>query len=121
MREHLMGSTGNHNFGDYAQGGGSTTKCDLEIEAALEDVARSEFMQSRNEVPKVGSAITLRSEPVDGRLMVEDAATKLAIGNLPTKYHYLLICMQRGYEYSGEVTAARKGSIPQVEVSLAPS
>jgi hypothetical protein len=113
-----MGSSGSDTFGNYAPSG--TTKCDQSVDSDLEDVARHEFYAKRGVVPAPSTAVRLAKGTVAGRLVVEDTATGLAIGSLPTRWHYLLLCQEKGYVYEGEVTASRSGSVPVVEVHLDP-
>jgi hypothetical protein len=83
-----MGSSGSDTFGNYAPSG--TTKCDQSVDSDLEDVARHEFYAKRGVVPAPSTAVRLAKGTVAGRLVVEDTATGLAIGSLPTRWHYLL-------------------------------
>jgi hypothetical protein len=114
-----MGSTGQNNFGDYAQGG--TTKCDDSIDAALEDVSRHEYFTVTGKLAKKGTPVRLRATINLGRLVVEESATGKVIGNLPTRFHYVLLCLKNGYSYEGEVTLSRSGKVPVVEVHLDPA
>ena len=113
-----MGSTGQNTFGDYAQSG--TTKCDDSIDSQLEDVGRSAYFTAVKALPKKGTAVRLRPQVQSGRLVVEETGAGRAVGNLPTRFHYLLLCIQKGYSYEGEVTLSRAGKVPIVEVHLDP-
>jgi len=113
-----MGSTGKNKFGDYAPAPGGTTKCENSVDAELEDVARQNYFGT-NGVPPPQTPVRLRNGTTSGRLVVEDM-TGVAIGNLPTSFHYLAVCQGRGYSYEGEVTLSRASKIPVVEVHLEP-
>jgi hypothetical protein len=113
-----MGSTGSNTLGDYSPS--STTKCDDSLDVALEEVARLEFFVQSNRVPAKGTLVRLRSGKQSKRLVVEETSTGLAIGNMPTRLHYLVLCQERGYSFEGEVTLSRSGKVPVVEVHLDP-
>ena len=114
-----MGSTGRNTFSDYSQTG--VTRCDDPIDTPLEDVGRHEYFAAASKLPKKGAAVRLRDGVHNGRLVVEDVATNMAIGNLPTRFHYLLLCLKNGYSYEGEVTLSRSGKVPVVEIHLDPA
>jgi hypothetical protein len=113
-----MGSTGSNTLGDYSPS--STTKCDDSLDVALEDVARLDFFKKSNNVPTTGTQVRLRAGKQSKRLVVEEISTGLAIGNMPSRLNYLLLCQERGYSYEGEVTLSRSGKVPVVEVHLDP-
>lgn len=113
-----MGSTGANTFGDYTSTG--ATKCDESIDAVLEDVARLDFYKGSKRVPPKGTPVRLRPKAQANRLVVEDTAGGTAIGNLPTRLNYLLLCMTKDYVYEGTVTASAGGKMPMVEVHLDP-
>src|SRR5262245_19149647 len=111
-----MGSSGTNSFGDYKQS--STNKCDESIDSKLEDVARSEFYSSTTNLPAVNTSVRVREKLHHGRIVVEVIGSNLQIGNLPTKYHYLLLCIKNGRRYEGVVTASNRGKVPLIEVHL---
>jgi hypothetical protein len=113
-----MGSTGKNNFGDYAPAAGGTTKCENSVDAELEDVARQSYFRAHG-VPPARTLVRLRPRTSAGRMVVEDMSG-IAIGNLPTSFHYLAVCQGSGYSYEGEVTLSRASKIPVVEVHLDP-
>src|SRR5207249_3858983 len=102
-----MGSSGANTFGDYAQGG--STKCDESVDAVLEDVVRLPFYKDSKRVPAKGTPVRLRATQLAGRLVVEEIATSVAIGNMPTKLNYLLLCTEKDYVYEGTITASAGG------------
>ena len=114
-----MGSTGGDNFGDYNPP--SVTKCDRSVDARLEEVARQDYFRTHKKTPAVQTLVRLRrGVGSGGRLVVEDAGSGTAIGLLPTRLHYLLVCQEGGYAYEGTVTAAHDGKVPLIEVHLDP-
>src|SRR6266478_4016483 len=102
-----MGSTGANTFGDYSQSG--PTKCDESVDAVLDDVTRLAFYKSSKRVPAKGTPVRLRATALAGRLVVEEIATAVAIGNLPTRLNYLLLCTEKDYVYEGTITASAEG------------
>jgi hypothetical protein len=113
-----MGSSGTGNFGDYTPTG--EPRCDRRIDAALEEVALGAFFSERKDVPHAGERVRLRDRPEAGRLVVEETASRLVVGLLPTSLNYLIVCFTRGYQYEGFVTASRLDPIPSVQISLVP-
>ena len=110
-----MGSSGTGNFGDYKPTG---TRCDESIDTELEDVATMPFYNPTKKLPTSGVAVRVRADPFDGRLVVEDVASGLALGNLPTSYNYLILCIKKGYRYEGTVSAASPRPVPTIDVHL---
>lgn len=114
-----MGSSGTGNFGDYRQTGGqSGTRCDASLDAELEDVATMPYFVGTNAVPKAGAAVRVREDVLNKRLVVEDVGTGQVIGNLPTSYNYLLLCIGKGYRYEGTVSASGLRPVPSIDVHL---
>ena len=126
-----MGSSGSGAFGTYNIGnnldgsiGGNSGKkveveCPKEIEnIRLEDVATSEYYLKRNLLPTVNSKVQLRNEVHYGRLVIETFDTNEVIGNIPTRYNYLLNCIKQGIVYTGRVISSGSSPIPFVVVTL---
>ena len=125
-----MGSTGSGRFGNYHIGevsgnngiGGSSAgeiTCPETIEnIRLEDVATSEFFTKHGTLPVSHSNVELRNSLFCGRLVVETTDTHEIIGNLPTKYNYLITCIKRGSNYNGVVISSGISPIPFVVVTL---
>lgn len=101
-----MGSSGSGKFGNYRVGNGEGASRNGsnangngdhgEIECprvlnniSLEDVAVSEYYQKHNSLPEKNSAVELRNNVYQGRLVVETLDAREVIGNLPTQYNYL--------------------------------
>ncbi len=135
-----MGSTGYGTFGNYrpggigggggaglgggagiggVAGGGAEQSCPKEVvNIKLEDVATSEYYQKRSAVPSAGAKVRLRSELHCGRLVVELEETGEILGNMPTQYHSLLLCMKKGLHYTGEVSSSGLQPIPFIIIHL---
>jgi len=114
-----MGSAGTGNFGDYKQTSAqSGTRCDASLDVDLEDVATMPYFVATSAVPKAGTAVRVRAAPVNKRLVVEEVPTGQVIGTLPTIYNYLLICIGKGYQYEGTVSASGLRPIPSIDVHL---
>ncbi len=113
-----MGSTGTGKFGDY-QPDTSATRCDESIDAALEDVMLSEYVNLNGTLPSGGIDIRLRPNLLNDRLVAETLAG-VSIGNLPTRYNYLVLCIHKGYEYTGTITSVRSAPVPSLDVHLDP-
>jgi hypothetical protein len=130
-----MGSTGFGAFGNYpgsSRGGyggngqngagnvGGSDSCPVEIEEIimLEDVAMSEYYTANNSLPTPGDAIELSDTLVYGRLVIQSVSTGETIGNMPTRYNYLLPCIKRGMHYHGQVVSSGFRPVPFVTVNL---
>lgn len=129
-----MGSAGSGHMGDYKSGNikattgvgagvggasGGESSCPLAIEnIKLEDVATSEFYRSHGTVPTSSASVRLRDEVNNGRLVVELKETGEIIGNLPTRYSYLLTCIKLGTNYEGSIVSSGLSPIAYVVVSL---
>src|SRR5579862_8409467 len=101
-----MGSSGSSTLGDYSRSA-KKDKCDESIDTDLEDVAHSQYYKKRKTVPPKGTPVQLRVTLLSGRLVVDETKTGLAIGNLPTGYNYLVLCMKNGRDYTGSVTVSQ--------------
>lgn len=115
-----MGSDRTGSFGDYQPRTPSADKCAAPVEDDVEEAALGDYYVRNKDLPVVGSEVRLRTEPEDGRIVVEQTSDSVAIGLFPTKYSYLAICMARGFRYEGAVTASSAKPTPSVRVSLAP-
>lgn len=113
-----MGSSGSNTFGDYKPSG--KDKCQGSIDTELDDVARSDFYKHNKKLPTKGVEVRVRPTLQHGRLAVEETKAGTAIGNLPTRFNYLLLCLKNGYNYEGTVTASRDTKLPVLEVHLDP-
>ena len=114
-----MGSTGTGKFGDYQPG--SATRCDQAIDSDLEDVATSEHY------------VSYRLHPARryDRAATEDAYERSS-SSLRTRNgnrsgqssdsvpDYLLLCLRKGYQYEGTVSASSVRPVHQIDVHLDP-
>jgi len=113
-----MGSRGTGRFGDYSPKRGETL-CNKPLRGvALEDVGQSQYFQTNGNVPSIGIKVRIRDTVANGRLVVELESGIDIVGNIPTKFNYLLACLKAGNSYSGEVSYSSQGPIPAVEVNL---
>lgn len=133
-----MGSSGNGRFGDYKPdksseknqrgmgqgiikgiGSGGEIECPTEIPMIrLEDVAISDYYQNHHDLPQKGEDIYLNPQIHNGRLVVMSSDTQEIVGNLPTKYYYLINCLKAGKCYSGTVVFSDLQPVPSVVVTL---
>jgi hypothetical protein len=59
-------------------------------------------------------------QPVNGRLVVVETSSGAAIGLVPIRYNYLLVCIGKNYKYAGTVLAGTTRPLPAVKVELGP-
>lgn len=137
-----MGSSGSGNFSDYSSkppkkqpskkksgnggrggGGGASGKdqCNQPIAGVgLDEVGRSEYYQAHNAVPAAGSSVSVRAKLFHGRLAVENDHHQV-IGLLPTRYNFLVACLNDGYSYAGDVNSSSTTPIPRINIDLHPA
>lgn len=130
-----MGSSGTGRFGNYPGGNGGSIsangqngisgggvgeiECPMVIEhIRLEDVAVSEYYVNNNALPDQNDGVALSNRIFNGRLVVTSALSNEIIGNLPTRYNYLINCINRGVNYSGRVISSGISPVPFVVVTL---
>lgn len=122
----FMGSNGSGRFTDYTKSSSTPTnpksggtsgenKCDKAISANLEDIERCSYYTTHQDVPEVGTAVQLS---FNQRLIVVTGG--LTLGNLPTKFNYLMACLEDGYTYAGAVSSSSNNGIARIVVDLAP-
>jgi hypothetical protein len=129
-----MGSTGSGRFSDYPPSkgkGGSPSggpgdgrpaepddRCDRDLPGiALEEVGRSEYFTARRSVPGTGTSVHLRDTLLGPRLSIDTEAGE-SVGFLPTAFNYLVVCLKRGFSYSGKITSSALKPVPSVRVDL---
>jgi hypothetical protein len=126
-----MGSTSSSKFNDYppsgekkggsggSKGGGAGgDRCAQDLSnVQLEEVGRSAYFQTHSSVPSPGTAITLRGTLIGPRLSI-DTQNGESIGFLSTAYNYLVVCMNKGFTYSGEVTTSSQKPVPSIRINL---
>ena len=122
-----MGSTGSGRFTDYSNSGASSgnaasggtsgeNKCERAFSSDLEDIERCSFYIANQDVPALDSAVNIS---FDQRLIVVDT-NGLVLGNLPTKFNYLLACLKDGKNFSGVVSASSNIGVAMITVDVIP-
>lgn len=119
-----MGSRGTGRFEDYQTGvegqrngrPGEDDQCGEEFSVFLEDVETSEFYTSHQRLPEVGAQLMIS---VYRRVSASSESGEV-VGNLPTQYNYLKICLDEGYEYTAIVSQTLTTPIPRVEITVSP-
>lgn len=121
-----MGSTGPGTLSDYpgyakARRGvvGDSDlidQCEKAVNTELEDVATSDYYKSQGLVPPVDTTVFIKQV---FRIVAVDE-NGVIIGNLPTKYNYLLGCLEDGYVYEGQVSVSHDTPLPYVEIAVTP-
>lgn len=122
-----MGSTGTGRFTDYPGNpkpikgvvgpNPKEDRCELAISTELEDVETSEYYNQYGKVPEQGSLVTIGFR----KRIVAFSKEKLTIGSLPTKYNYLLGCIENGFNYTGEVEDSDDGCVPFIKIAVTPN
>jgi hypothetical protein len=123
-----MGSEGTGRFDDYRRRRAHEPEDQTDEDrclspltgVSLDDVARCPRYRQGNSLPGKGDLIRVRRELHNGRIAVEDPASRLVVGLLPTALNYLLGCMEEGHEYEGEVTDSSVDPFPSVTVDIHP-
>jgi hypothetical protein len=121
-----MGSTGSGNFSDYSgsspSGGGNSggssgeDRCLRALTASLEDVERCSYFEMHNNVPDVGTEVSISFN----QRLIAISNAGLTIGILPTKFNYLKVCMDAGITYSGRVSKSSNDLISVVSIDVIP-
>lgn len=119
-----MGSVGTGRFEDYQpdaevrKNGVSDEddQCVGEFSVSLEDVESSEFYTTHESLPEVGAQLSIS---VDKRVTAV-AETGEVVGNLPTQFNYLKLCIDEGYEYKSIVTQSLTTPMPRVVITVSP-
>lgn len=127
-----MGSSGSGNFTDYpgsqvrppvgdtsgAGGGGGAaggaTLCDQTIVSELEEVERCAYYAAHG-LPVVGTAVSIAR---GARITVH--INELELGYLPTRYNYLITCLEQGYTHTGSVASSLSRPLVRVSVNIVP-
>jgi len=121
-----MGSTGSGSFTDYGhspkqvtnQGGNSgEDKCNKAFSSNLEEVQNCDYYINTSSVPPANTHVSITFFPP--RIAVQDSSNQV-IGYLPTKYNYLLACIESGISYSGIVSSSALRPVASVSVDISP-
>jgi hypothetical protein len=109
---------GSGGSGGSQGGGGGGDRCNVELSnVRLEEVGGSPYFQAHNDVPAAGIVVALRATTVGPRLSI-DTLDGQRVGLLPTEYNYLVVCMKKGFAYSGEVSNSSLRPVPAVRINL---
>ncbi|MEO8515653.1 MAG: hypothetical protein ABI426_02865 [Flavobacterium sp.] len=121
-----MGSTGSGTLSDYDHKpkGGSNQgassgedKCARAFSTFLEEVQNCKYFRNTANVPPKGTVVSITFDRP--RLAVQDEKNVI-IGYLPTKFNYLLACMESGINYSGIVSSSTLIPLASVTVDISP-
>lgn len=121
-----MGSTGSGSFSDYdhkpkgnsSQGASSgEDKCARAFSTLLEEVQNCGYFRATANIPPTGTVVSITFDRP--RLAVQDDRNVI-IGYLPTKFNYLLACIQSGINYSGMISSSTLIPLASVTVDISP-
>ncbi|MFA6483406.1 MAG: hypothetical protein WCW62_12560 [Bacteroidales bacterium] len=124
-----MGSTGTGHFTDYSDnqrprnnedpsephetgGRSGNDKCQRAFSTNLEEVASSQYLIQNGYLPPVGTNVFISFN----ERIVAETEDGVCIGFLPTRFNYLLNCIENGFSYSGVI--ARSNSIPLPSLTI---
>jgi hypothetical protein len=132
-----MGSAGSGKFGTYPSGKrqvignegiGSTSNtfgeaCEIECPTviehiSLEDIATSEYYVNNQSLPSKDILIEVSNKVYRGRLVVKVVPTNEILGNIPTEYNYLKVCIEKGIQYTCSVIALGEKPVPFLSIKL---
>jgi hypothetical protein len=129
-----MGSSGSARFSDYPDqpaakvkatggregvSGGSSggDPCDSAFSTILEDFEQSDYFKNHKGVPPPEKTqIVILKE----KRIIAQTHNGESIGNLPTKYSYLAVCIKHGRRYAGLVSHVKKGALTRITIDAAP-
>lgn len=111
--------SGNRNLGDGTGGRAGEVECPAIINnIRLEDVATSDYYNNHHSLPSIGDSVNLNDTIYKGRLVVKITSTDEVLGNLPTRHNYLINCIKKGWQYTGDVVASGTTPVPFIVVTL---
>lgn len=121
-----MGSTGSGRLSDYTRyrdaikgetgGEDLINKCERGVATALEDVQTCDYYQKNGHVPAKDTFVKIGLKT---RLVAFDENDDV-IGYLPTELHYLLECLNEGFQYEGQVSGSFETPVPSVYIAVTP-
>ena len=122
-----MGSTGSGNFSDYKQsqpknnqgGESGEDKCGKAFSSKLEEVQNCQYYDNHDDVPPLETVVIIAFN--GQRLTVVDVNTNEEIGYLPTKFNFLKVCLDDGFNFTGVVSASSTEPFPSVSVDISPN
>jgi len=123
-----MGSSHSGNLSDYprsrptsqgANNGGSSglDKCGNGFSTSLDEVSRCFYFMNTATLPPLGTKVNIS---FNGIRLVAETTLGEEIGYLPTQYNYLKLCIDNGFNYTGEIISARTSPITAVMVDIIP-
>ena len=111
-----MGSGARGRTGLY-RGSSRSDDCDVEeYNVEVDEVTNCPYYQDHSSLPEVGAEITIGSELYKKRLPV--LIDGEVLGVLPPRFSRILKCFTRGYRYTGSIQVAKRGEIPEVQISI---
>jgi hypothetical protein len=124
-----MGSSGSGSFSDYsrrkptspdAKNGGASGEdnCNQAFSASLEEVSRCFYFINTGTVPPIDTEVMVSFNGI--RLVVETSLGE-EVGYLPTKYNYVRVCIDSGFNYTGVVSGSSATPTPNVKVDIVPA
>ena len=122
-----MGSTGTGHFTDYPGNLNSIKgvvgpepkedRCERAFSAELEDIQTSDYYKKYGKVPTPGAYVSIGWN----RRIIAMDEDGLTIGNLPTRFNYLLACLNDGFSYTGAVEESHDLGLPYVKIAVTPT
>lgn len=124
-----MGSSGSGSFTDYSQhkpanandatgGSSGKDKCRTAFSTSLEEVSRCDYFKNHGDVPPAGTAVKV---VFNGHRLSVVTYSGEEIGYLPTRFNYIVNCIEDGISYEGAVTSSRLNPTPSVFVDIIPA
>lgn len=108
---------GDNSSGSHETGGKSgSDKCQNAFSTNLEEVSNSKYLTQNKELPPAGTKILIA---FDQRIIatVEDGTI---LGYLPTRFNYLLNCIENGFEYTGVIVSSNLKPLPSIVIDVHP-
>lgn len=123
-----MGSSGTGSFSDYSEhtpkatggktgGGSGEDQCGRAFSTNLEDVSRCDYFLKHASVPPINTPV----EIYFNKRLIAKTNKGEEIGYLPTRYNYIKLCLEDGYNYYGIVSASSSSPLTTVTIDIAPA
>lgn len=110
------------NFGAYSGGGSARTgdenKCTNIDEFIVEDISACEYVIQTGKLPAEGSKIYINKPQGYPRIAVVDFDSGMIIGHVPVNYSYIIECINKGYNYNGEIKLSIPDPVPYISVKI---
>ena len=114
----FVGSVGSGTFGNYRPSKGDDRCLNDLKNINLEDVTRAPYYENNQELPGMMEEVFVYDRLYNGRIAVKSKETTEVIGYVPTRFNYLLSCLERNIEYTGTVVFSINRPIPRIMVDL---